>query len=435
MTLWAADGVTVDDAILAFTVGDDPILDRALVPYDCLATGAHARMLAAIGVLTGAELDGALAALREVHAESEGGRFEIRPEQEDAHTALEQRLTERVGETGKKIHTGRSRNDQVIMALRLCARERLLGLAGAAGELIDALLAQAEDHRRTLMPGFTHTRQGMPSTAGLFFAAAAEGVVRDCEAFAPALAIASRSALGSASGYGVPLPLDREGVARLLGLDGVDIATLHAQNTRGRLEAATLFALHQLSLTLSRLAADLVELSSEAHGFFRLPQELTTGSSIMPQKRNPDVFELMRAVPSAMLARYTEVTGLLHGLGAGYHRDLQRTKAPLLAGLDEMDRVLRIATLAARRLEVDVERCARALRPEIYATDRALAHVRAGVPFREAYKRVKTEGAEPLSPEEVLAPRTHTGAPGTDLVPPIRRAWDEVRARWTHSAA
>jgi argininosuccinate lyase len=420
MRLWESPGISTNSAILSFTVGDDPELDRRLLAFDCLATAAHARMLAAIGVL-GAEEAAALdRALREAYAQAVVGTLAIRPEQEDCHTALEEWLTARAGDAGRKVHTGRSRNDQVIAALRLYAREGLLQAADGVREAVEALLRRADEHRLTAMPGYTHTRQAMPSTLGQRFAAAAEGLIADLETMQPALEAASRGALGSASGYGVPLPLDRAMTARLLGLEGLDLNSLQVQDTRGRLEARALFGLHQVTLTLARLATDLIWWSSEAFGFVRLPDELTTGSSIMPNKRNPDVLELVRALPAAMGARYSEVTALLPGLGAGYHRDLQRTKGPLVRGLEEARAGLAVMALAVERLEVDVAACARALTPGIFATDAAYALVRRGVPFREAYQRVKAQGAGQVDAAAALAGRTHAGAPGTEQVPALR---------------
>jgi len=437
MRLWETSATPVDAAILAFTAGDDPRLDLELVPFDCLASAAHAEMLAAIGLLPADDLSALKAALREAYAKASTGRFEIRPEQEDAHTALEEFLTARCGEAGRRIHTGRSRNDQVIAALRLLARERLLEVADLVLELADGLAALAHTHHRTPMPGFTHTRRAMPSTAGHLLASAAEGLLRDLEALEPALQAASRGALGSAAGYGVPLPLDRELTARLLGCDTVDQNTIHVQNTRGRLESQVLFGLHQLALTLGRLATDLVWLSSEGFGFFKLPVELTTGSSIMPQKRNPDVFELVRALPAALLARYVEVTSTLHGLPAGYQRDLQRTKGPLLAGLAQVRSGLQVMTAAAARLAVDEAACRAACTPELLATDAALARVVAGTPFRDAYRAAKTEAASPepgrgasaIDLDAALAARTHLGAPGTDPLPGLRALAEAARAR------
>ena len=429
MRLWETAATPVDATILAFTTGDDPRLDLELVPFDCLASAAHAEMLASIGLLSAADLAALKAALREAYARASEGRFEIRPDQEDGHTALEELLTARCGEAGRRIHAGRSRNDQVIAAVRLLVRERLLGVADAALELADALALRAHELQHVPMPGFTHTRRAMPSTAGHLLGAAAEGLLRDLEALEPALRMASRGALGSAAGYGVPLALDRELSARLLGLDDVDANTVYVQNTRGGLEALALSGLHQVALTLGRLASDLVHLSSEAYGFFRLPIELTTGSSIMPQKRNPDAFELLRALPAALLARYVEVTTTLQGLTTGYHRDLQRTKGPLLTGLGQVRGGLDVLRVAATRLEVDAEACRAACTPEILATDAALARVVAGMPFRDAYRAAKNDARPTVELDAALAARTHVGAPGTDPLPGLLRLSAEQRSR------
>lgn len=428
MRLWDAPGTTVDEAVLAFTVGEDPSLDRELLPHDCLASAAHATMLREAGLLTAEEHAQLDAALREAYALACAGDLPITVDQEDGHTALETFLVARAGEAGFRIHTGRSRNDQVIQALRLLVRERLLDLAATATSLGAELTSLHRRHARTLMPGYTHTRQAMPSTVGQLFAASAEGLARDIADFALPLAAANRAALGSASGYGAPLPLRRERIAELLGLDGVDGNTLYVQNTRGRLESAALFALHQTALTTARLATDLLTWSAEAFGFFRLPVALTTGSSLMPQKRNPDVLELIRAVPASMLARYVEVTAALHGLGAGYHRDLQRSKGPLLGGLAESERVLLLLDAVVRDLEVDAEACRGALDPAIFATDHVCRLVQEGVPFRTAYQTVKNEPPRELDPTEVLARREHLGAPGTDQSSFLEEIWAATKA-------
>lgn len=421
----------MDAASLRFTVGDDPVLDLQLLPYDCLGSAAHAIVLAEAGLLASDERDAVLQALRQLSQQARHGELEISVAQEDGHTAIEQRLTQTVGDAGKKIHTGRSRNDQVLAALRLYVREQLLALVEHTGELVETLVARAEQHRRDVMPGYTHTRQAMPSTVGLLLAATAESLLADLQALLLPLRLANRSPLGSASGYGVPLPLARERVAALLGMDGIESNTLHVQNTRGKLEGACISALHQMSITLARLAADLIWGSSEALGFFSLPEAMTTGSSIMPQKRNPDVLELVRAYPSSLAGRYMEVMGLLHGLPSGYHRDLQRTKQPLLTSVREMRDVLTVMTHGITHLEVHPEACAAQLDPSIYATDHAYAHVRAGVPFREAYRRAKESPERPLDPETVLAARQHSGAPGQAHTP-LLATLEDIREQCAH---
>jgi len=427
--LWDSQSTSLDEAVLAFTVGDDPILDRELLPYDCLASAAHAEMLAHIGILSADEFASLEKALGAAFRLATTGQFEIFPEQEDGHTALEAFLTRETGEAGEKIHTGRSRNDQVIAALRLLVRDRLLRLLDAAEPLFRTLVRRQSEHCQTLMPGYTHTRQAMPSTAGQLFGSLAEGMVADLEQWLGPLAIANRSALGSASGYGVPLPLDRLRVAASLGLDGVEVNTIQVQNSRGKLEATVLFGLHQFTISCARFATDVITLSAEA-GLFSLPLELTTGSSIMPQKRNPDLLELVRAVPAAMLGRYVQASTTLGGLTSGYHRDLQRTKSPLLAGLAEAGHVITIMERAADGVDVDAEACLRALETSIFATDQTYKKVRDGDSFRSAYRAVKETGSAPMDTDEVLGSRTHLGAPGTDQSEHLSQLWDGLQSRF-----
>jgi argininosuccinate lyase len=404
MTLW---GGTIDASLLAFTVGTDPQDDLALIPYDCMASIAHAHMLQAAGLLTAQQRQELADALR-ILAHSE---LSISAAQEDCHTAIEEALVARLGDTGRRIHTGRSRNDQVIMAMRLLIRHRLLCVGDAAIELARTLLRLAERYRGDPMPGYTHTRQAMPSTLGHLFAATAESVLEDVEQFVAPLNITRRAVHGSASGYGTPFPFDRTIAARHLGMEDIEYNTLHAQNTRGKLEAAVLHTLHQLASSVGRLATDLIHFSSEAYGFFSLPEKLTTGSSIMPQKRNPDVLELARALPATLLGQYAAITGTLHGLGQGYHRDLQRTKGPCLAALREVEALCHIFAQTLDELRCDAGKAQAAMRPEIYATDRAYAYVAAGLPFRDAYMRAKQE-ADVVLPD-ALQRRTALGSPGT----------------------
>ena len=427
MRLWDSATTRVNDAILAFTVGDDPERDLALLPYDCLASAAHADMLHGIGLLSDKDRSDLFGALGEAYQLARAGKLPIATEQEDGHTALEAFLTEKVGEAGRKIHTGRSRNDQVIAALRLYARDALLEIADASVALASVLIDRGREHAATLMPGYTHTRQAMPSTVGQLLFATGEGLIRDIDALILALGHANRSVLGSASGYGVPLPLDRQRVSDSLGHLELDLNSVFVQNSRGRFEGVVLFALHQISMTLSRLASDLILFSSEQFGFFELPVDLTTGSSIMPQKRNPDVLELVRAVPASLLGRYAEVTGLLQGLGAGYHRDLQRTKAPLMDGLEDSRNVLAVMQLAVERLGVNKEACAAALGDGIYQTDAVYAHVRGGEAFREAYRKVKESPQARIDHDELLRTRVHEGVPGTDQSEPLRRGLERIQ--------
>ena len=379
----------LEQLIERFTVGDDFRLDAALVAADCAASLAHATMLAGIGVLSAAELGELRAALLEALALAERNRFTIAPADEDGHTALEKFLTARTA-AGGKIHTGRSRNDQVMAALRLYGREALVELQRALLDLAATLLAFARRHQQVAMPGRTHSQVAMPSSLGLWAAAFAEELLDDLALIAPCYRLTNRSPLGSAAGYGVPLPLDREQVAALLGFDAPIHNVLAAGNSRGKLEAATLDALDQAALTLSRLAQDLILFSLPELGYVALPVELCTGSSIMPHKRNPDGLELVRARAATVSGHAAAVKGIVRNLPSGYHRDLQETKRPYLEALEIVLGQARVMRLTIERLQVNEAAVARALTPELFTTDAAFALVRQGTAFRDAYRQTAT---------------------------------------------
>lgn len=383
-------GQPLDALVEAYTVGDDPVLDQRLLPYDVRASKAQARMLRSIGILDEAELAALLGALDEALAAWEAGAFEITVAQEDVHTALEQFLVERVGDAGKKIHTGRSRNDQVLVDLRLWQRDA----ATAAQEALDAAVAAFEvfaaKHEEVGLPGYTHLQRAMPSTVGRWARAYAAVLRQDRHLLDAALVLAGDSPLGSAAGYGVPevLGLDREQTARELGFRGPLEPAEAAQIGRGKVEAALLFALSQAATTLGRWAWDVCLYVSAEFGFFVLPTAFTTGSSIMPQKRNPDVLELTRGKAAVVRSALAEVQAVAGSLPSGYHRDLQLLKRPLFHGTDTALAMLAIAARVMGGLTVDPERCAAAMTPELFATEEAYELVRQGVPFREAYQRI-----------------------------------------------
>jgi argininosuccinate lyase len=421
----SAPDEALDEAVERFTVGDDPELDRELVAWDALASAAHATMLAEIGVLDGAERDGLVAELAAIAGEARAGRFAIAREEEDGHTAIENRLTGKLGDAGRKVHTGRSRNDQVIAALRLWGRDALLraidGVVAVAGDLADL----AERHRETSLPGYTHTRQAMPSTLGFLFAAHAEGLADALPWMETALAHLDRSPLGSASGYGVPLPLDRRRVAELLAFAAVQENTLAVQNDRGRGEHLALVAVALPLSDLGRLAVDLIAFSSDEHRFLTLSPAVTTGSSIMPQKRNPDALELVRAAASRLRSRAAEVAAVYGPLPSGYQRDLQLTKAPFLDGLRLALDAFAVFRVALAGLEVDAERCRAAILPATAATDEVYRRIAAGEAFRTAYRAVAADPAGAVAaaegdPSETWRLRTHLGAPGALDLAPVR---------------
>ena len=406
----------LDALIERFTVGDDYQLDSALVAADCVASLAHATMLAAIAVIAPGDLEqlrsGLLAALQQ----AEEGLFVIERADEDGHTALERFLTRHTA-AGARIHTGRSRNDQVMAALRLYGRDALVALQRLVLDLADALLGFAAAHERRSMPGRTHTQIAMPSTLGLWAAAFAEELLDDLALLETCYRLTNRSPLGSAAGYGAPLPLDREQVAALLGCDGPVHNVLAAANSRGKLEAITLDALDQVAMTLSRLAQDLMLFSLPELGYVTLPVELCTGSSIMPHKRNPDGLELVRARAATVSGLAGGVKGIVRTLPSGYHRDLQETKRPYLQGFEIVAGQLSVMLLTVERLQVHDDALTRALTPELFATDTAFALVRGGMAFRDAYRAASGIGARWCGAvwrfgTRRIAPRTATGTEG-----------------------
>ncbi|HUX13287.1 MAG TPA: argininosuccinate lyase, partial [Spirochaetia bacterium] len=425
--LWQKD-YQMDELVERFTVGRDYLLDLRLVTSDCVASLAHARMLAGIGLLGADEIESIHGGLKRIIGESVKRTFSIRKEEEDCHTAIENRLTKDLGDVGKKIHTGRSRNDQVIAALRIFTRARLIDIMGASLDLARALAEFAEKHQAVPMVGRTHMQVAMPSSVGLWAASFAELLLDDLALVDQAFTLNNRSPLGSAASYGVPLPLDRELVAGLLGFAGIQNNVLSVNNSRGKLEAVILDSLDQIGLTLSKLAQDLILFSMPEFGYFRLPEELCSGSSIMPQKRNPDGLELLRAKSSTLSAAAAQVKSIVRGLTSGYNRDFQETKEPFLRGLALTLECLQIARLTVDRLEIDTDRLASSFTPEVFATDAALELVVKGTSFRDAYREVAAHLSElaDRDPAESIGLRTSSGTAGNLRLENVYR---EISAR------
>jgi argininosuccinate lyase len=432
-TLWSP-GVNLDARMIAYTVGDDPVWDARLLRWDVLGSLGHAAGLRASRILDDAGYRALRAGLRSALAAVERGELTIEAGQEDVHTAVEQWLTARRRDAGERLHTGRSRNDQVACDIRLYLKDALLDLHGAALDLVDALTAFAALHRRALWPGYTHQRRAMPSSAGLWAAAHAEGLL-DGIGMLPALwARIDRSPLGSAAGYGVPLPLRREAAAKALGFAGLDHNVATIQNGRGKLEAAVLFWCVELAHDLSRFATDAIAYSAEEYGYLVLPPELATGSSIMPHKRNPDLFELTRARAAALEGDLVAVLQLKGKLGGGYHRDFQLLKEPLMRGLTRTGEMLGMMAAAVPLLDVDRERGLGALSGGALATDEVMRRVEAGEPFRRAYRAVSGElkaGARfpAPSPSALIQRRQGTGGVGNLGLAAVRARARAAR-RW-----
>jgi argininosuccinate lyase len=432
-TLWAK-GDRTDALVLDYTVGNDREIDAELLRWDVLGSLGHVEGLRASGLLGPADHRrlrvGLRAALRAVAA----GRLRIGRRDEDAHSVVERWLTDRIGPAGERLHTGRSRNDQVACDLRLLLKDRLLGLHARALALVDGCLRFAARHRTALWPGYTHTRPAMASSAGLWAAALAEGLLDTAESIGAVWAQVDRSPLGSAAGYGVPLPLRREAAARALGFAAVEHNVAAVQNGRGKLEAGVLFWCVQLGHDLSRLATDVVLLSGEEFGLLQLPARFATGSSIMPQKRNPDVFELTRARAAALEGDLAAILAVRAKLTSGYHRDFQLLKEPLLRGLARAGSMLEAMTAVLPEIGVSRERGRSMLAGGVLATDWALARAEAGLPFRAAYREVAARLAAGETPpslpgRELLARRRTPGGVGRlDLGVPRRRL--AAQRRW-----
>ena len=383
-------GSPVDSAILHFTVGDDWILDQRLVAHDVRASVAHARMLAKQGLLSAADAEAIARTLDELGAAHARGEWAIAREEEDAHTALEARLVAKLGEAGKRVHLGRSRNDQVLTAMRLWLREEITTLAVMVEALAEAADALAKRESSVLLPGYTHMQRAMPSSVGLWAGGFATEFRDDAASLRRLLERVATCHLGSAAGYGVPfLPLDSEATSRELGFDGAQEPVTACQLSRGKAEASFAFEASLLLQDIGRMASDLCLYATSEFAFVRLPQEFTTGSSIMPQKRNPDVFELLRARSAQASADLLAVLNVPVKLTSGYHRDLQLIKAPLFRMADAASACTGILTHALSGVRFDPERCAAAMDPSLYATEEACKLVlEDGLPFRDAYQRI-----------------------------------------------
>ncbi len=435
-TLWSK-GLPLDATIHRFTVGDDPWVDLALAPHDALGSAAHARMLSRVGLLPEVDMRALVAALRAIHDQARAGAFSIRPEQEDGHTALEAALVERVGEAGRRIHLGRSRNDQVQLALRLLLREEVLVLGARAAELAGAFLDFAQAHAAVPMPGYTHMRRAMPSTFGLWGAAFAEGLLEELEALRGLWARLDRSPLGAAAGFGVPLPIDREYVATLLGFSRVQRSPIDVQNSRGRHETATLAWACSVASGLEKWLWDVALFSTEEFGFLALPDAFTTGSSIMPQKKNPDVVELARARCRELRGLARQVEEVASGLPSSYHRDFQLLKRPTLAALGSMRELLEVLTRLVPVIQIRAEAAARACDDTLYAAHHAFVLVGQGMPFRDAYRQVAHEISDgTFQPDRTALTATHLGGAGNLALEQIRAELAAARS-WltdTHRA-
>lgn len=424
--LWQKPGVKVDARIQRFLAGEDVVLDREFFLYDIQASRAHAQGLQRIGILGADELAAIERELEALAADFRSGAFVLDARHEDGHSAIEARLTERLGDAGRRIHTGRSRNDQVLVATRLWLKDRLAALRALCREAAQVALERAAAEADVPLPGYTHLQRAVVSSLGMWWAAWAEGFLDDAQRAADTLRWVDANPLGSAAGYGVNLPLDREHTTRALGFGRMQVAATYAQLSRGKYELAAVEALASAVLDLRRLAWDLSLFTSAEFGFVALPPEYTTGSSIMPNKRNPDVIELMRASYASVAAARAELEQLL-SLPSGYHRDLQYTKGAIVHAFHRGLGALELLPDLLRNLEWKPQAMRAALDPSLYATDLALDLARQGVPFREAYR----QAADPArwaagDPAASLAARVSPGAAADLRLAELRARLDSL---------
>ena len=413
MKLWQKN-YDVDKEIEKFTVGNDFLLDKALVKYDVYGSIAHASMLKKIGILNSDELKKIKKILLEILKLNENNKFQIGQQDEDCHTAIENHLTKKLGDLGKKIHTARSRNDQVLVDLRLYSKDSLLEAYKALASLVETVLQFAEKNKDVPIPGYTHTRKAMPSSIGLLFGAYAESLTDNFKLLKAAYKLNDQNPLGSAAGYGVNLEIDREFTTNLLGFKKVQNNSAYAQNSRGKIESAIIFALSKIMDDLSKVASDLMLFSMEEFGFFSLPDKLTTGSSLMPHKKNPDVLELIRGKASVVQSYLFLVNSISPKLISGYHRDFQLTKEPLMKSFEIAIASINILGLTLSELKVNKEKCISSFTNDLFATDKVIGLAKKGIPFREAYTEVgaNLEKIAKINPVENIKSKKHVGATG-----------------------
>ena len=376
------------DEIERFTVGKDREMDLYLAKYDVLGSMAHITMLESIGLLTADELQQLLAALRTIYQEAEAGRFVIEEGVEDVHSQVELMLTRQLGDIGKKIHSGRSRNDQVLVDLKLFIRDQLKEVVELTEALFHELIAKSNEYKDVLMPGYTHLQVAMPSSFGLWFGAYAESLADDMQYMLAAWRITNRNPLGSAAGYGSSFPLNRQMTTDLLGFDSMDYNVVYAQMGRGKTERNVAFSMASVAGTLAKLAFDACMFNSQNFGFVKLPDECTTGSSIMPHKKNPDVFELTRAKCNKIQSLPQTVMLMMNNLPSGYFRDLQIIKEVFLPLFDELKDCLRMVAYIINRMKVNERILDNPIYDNMFSVEEVNRLASNGMPFRDAYKKV-----------------------------------------------
>jgi len=431
MKLWSKNNTSTHEMVETFTVGNDRVFDLLLAEYDVLGSLAHTAMLEKAGLLTPEEKTLVHRELNNSLVDIRAGNFRIDPDMEDVHSQVEYLLTQRIGDAGKKIHAGRSRNDQVAVDIKLFLRAELQGITQSVQTLFDLLLDLSERNKNHLLPGYTHLQIAMPSSFGLWFGAYAESLVDDMETVTAAARIVNKNPLGSGAGYGSSFPLDRRMTTELLGFDTLHFNAVYAQMSRGKTEKIVAQSLANLAATLGRMSMDICLYLSQNFGFISFPSELTTGSSIMPHKKNPDIFELIRARCNRLQALPNELTLLLANLPSGYHRDLQLTKEILFPAFGELQGCFAMMTHALGYIEVKNNILQDEKYRYLFSVEAVNEKVKQGLPFREAYRQVGESIEAGTFQFDISAGlhHTHAGSIGNLCTEDIRREMQKVLGR------
>ena len=425
MKLWEKN-FEINKEIERFTVGRDREMDMYLAKYDVLGSMAHITMLESIGLLEKDELTQLLAELKNIYRSCEQGEFVIEDDVEDVHSQVEMLLTRKLGDMGKKIHSGRSRNDQVLVDLKLFTRHQLKDIADEVKSLFDELIAKSEQYKNILMPGYTHLQVAMPSSFGLWFGAYAESLADDLLFLQAAYKMTNRNPLGSAAGYGSSFPLNRTMTTRLLGFDSMDYNVVYAQMGRGKMERNVGFAIATIAGTLAKMAFDACMFNSQNFSFVKLPKECTTGSSIMPHKKNPDVFELIRAKSNKLQALPQQVTLIMNNLPVGYFRDLQIIKEVFLPAFDDLKDCLQMAAYIINKIEVNEHILDNPMYDPMFSVEEVNRLAANGMPFRDAYKKVGLDiEARNFVPDKNIH-HTHEGSIGNLMNAEIQQLFNSI---------
>jgi len=427
MKIWDK-GYNVESIIQDFTVGNDRVLDHKLAKYDVMGSKAHVQMLHEVGLLNESDYTALIGGLNDIAQTIEKGEFEIGPEFEDVHSYVEHILTQKVGEAGKKIHMARSRNDQVLVDLHLFAKDEVKAVLAGVKNLFDVLMNLADEHSQIMMPGYTHLQIAMPSSFGLFFSAHAESLIDDVLYLQAAYKMADQNPLGSAAGYGNSFPINRTRTTELLGFAELRYNSIGAQMSRGKLEKSVAFALSSISSTLGKLASDMCLFMSQNFGFVSLPKELTTGSSIMPHKQNPDFFEVLRGKCNQVQAYPVEITQLMSNLTTGYFRDLQLLKESFMNNLDLVKDNLEATAYVMAKVSVNKDILEKEMYAPIYSVEEVNKLVMQGKSFRDAYKEVGLQFLEGDFKPSTEVKHTHEGSVGNLCLEEIKAKMERVSA-------